>query len=545
MDSRGNHGADRDMVHSGVPMMRFLLRFALLASIYVGTSANYALPIVLPSQVYVSSVNCGGIPVGDDLNGNGSMSSPFATPRRGAGAVAPGGAVLLNGCNGSPGFYTYTGTVNASQTWTAINTGYAVVSGTDATRALLVGANGITFTLNGVVVDPSLNTGGAAPRGIELVQLSGSNIFTLALNNVTVQNFSLYGIYAPSGPANLNIVANNLTLTMTSGTSNSGFYLPNMSILSSVSVTGGSCNQSAVITSAFGCVFINVPNAGARPSCTFSNFSTNVTTDPSLNSVSNINYGIRLQDCLGTITGGTHFGSTGGVHAFENLAIQQTSFGISGSSINHVQMQNTGQHGLFCILGVDSPGDKTLAVGVTINDCSNDQMGASSTVEGIVMGSVTNGLIENTKLIGGNVLSTGYGCKDSLDCTYQNNYVQDVTCCYEIHKGNTGTVSKGNTAKSVLSGATGALLQITVNSDTGLPDTGAQIGPNLYWNAGGTGVTFLNQQATTTPTFLGNTYTLTPPGTNAANVFQAGGVNYTTCPSFTAALDVTGVCNGF
>jgi hypothetical protein len=155
--------------------------------------------------VYVSNTAVNGIPVGNDTTGSGSISAPYLTLDKAISVANAGQAIILNDGTYSPAttFYSVTKTTTIS----ALNSLQATLRRVSGQTRIIQSSlsAGSTLTLNNIILDGQGDTATAitAPD-----QASGA--YTLALNGVTIQNVTNYGIGGSS--------ANHANVTITGGT---------------------------------------------------------------------------------------------------------------------------------------------------------------------------------------------------------------------------------------------------------------------------------------------------------------------------------------
>lgn len=588
-------------------MIRKFAQAVLLALIGVAVSGNYAANPVLRSVLTVSSVNCGGVPVGDNSN-LGTDASPLATIPYAISALAPGGTIRLNGCPGSVGSYDGLA-FNSSVNLVAINSGYALLGSSSITATTPTGS---TIGLSGLILDPS-GTGGS--RALTIFSTSG--LINLNLTNDTIQNWIDYGIFG-SGFTRVTLVATNTVWN--GGAVSAGMYLPNLKSGSSITIDDGSCNITALNVVNFGCQYWVAQDATVTAHV--NGHAVSVTTDPS-QMTGGFNYGFRLQDIPATIENSSAFCANGGVGSLrgcQNYLIAASLYGISGSQLKNDTFTNQANSGIGCALNGDavpSSGGRSLLSNGLIDNCRNVGTNTAA-VEGIVVGSSENTTVQNSPITG---LNCYCGAKDSVGFSLLNNSMTDVGLV--VDKGNRDSVLSGNTqtftttsgatawaletnsdtSRSItgitqanpavvtvatalqsttatgdyfylsgvggMTGLNGSSYQITLIDSTHFsigvdttgfpaytsggtaiqPSTNASLNSNNTTNSGGTTTIMINQFAGSTFTPNGNTWTLSSGTVNsqAYRIAGPGGVvtDYATCAAYNAALGGPDFCVEF
>ena len=233
--------------------------------------------------------------------------------------------------------------------------------GVNTTTGVTVGASGISVSFDGIVFDPSTNSGGAAARGVDFATTAAP--YSVTFNNCTLQGWTTYGHYAPSGNLNAHITWNNQAVS--GGTVQSAFYLP--SIVSGCVLAFNGLNVTITNKSSLGFGVVDLKGASSPPpSVYFVDPTIDCTLDGSQTSAG-IDYLIRITDMVMRGSGGTFTSSApAGSREIHTIACSQSTYGIDGSTWNTATIVDNGNGGIGFLMGQDGATDRTLANRCTI-----------------------------------------------------------------------------------------------------------------------------------------------------------------------------------
>jgi hypothetical protein len=512
---------------------RLLAVVAMLVA--VPASANYM------ANATARFINYADGSAGNDSTGNGGSDAPYQTLAHALAVTPSAGEVRLVGSAGAP--VTYTATMSFAKTITisAVETGGAIIAGSGTTAAISLTAAAANVTLSGVIVDPSLNSGGAAEKCVDFA--SAATPITFAATNVTFRNWTGNCLGTETnGRANIT-----LTNVTASGGAVDGFLYFNNFFSGTITISGGSCTLTAVKATfgADGCVtvFGGIGGSAGTKTVSISNFNTTLTVNPSGGGTQP---GLRHQPLpseVPGVSGGTHVCTAVGAGQYcHGIAI-----GTSGQRRRHreddladdVRGRGHFQHDQLGVrLGIGQDGatsaDWAYVVAPVIENSTADtnSTGASTGTHMAFIGGGDGGLISNVQI--GTI--TGYCGIGVVDKETRATAVTAATAtgCSSsdyLSKGTTNSVYSAGIIKGK-SGGAGNGLVIEDNNGTGTHSTGLSVSGMTFDANGQTGFRYVDtQSASNTATFASNTYnkssgTLTahpwvyPNGVNIDN--QAG-----------------------
>lgn len=470
--------------------------------------------------------------------GPGGADTPWATVDQALAAVpttctAVGGAtgtIKLVGTAASPNTYVSTAgiTVNGLLKIQATEALGAKLAGNGTTQAILL-ASGANLTLKDVIVDPSLNNGGAADRGITVP--STASVISLTLDSVKLQNWKTYAIGAPSG-CRLNYTETNCIYSADSVAA--GFYL-NSFIAGSVTVNGSSMALTNQNTIYLGGYAMLGTNSGTTATASITNTNVSVTIDPTLVG-GGIHYGIRTLNMVATVDGGTHsITSTTGSRQGANVEISYSGTNvISGSKIKNANGYN-GTAGGYCFaIGLETSGTPAQAQNCSITGTATSA-NASAIAGGIhllFMGCTKNGVMSGNTLLNGGISLVD---KNNDGTTVTGNTLSGFGSSALRIKGSANSTVTSNTVTQTAGYSGGKCVLASFDDTTTNPTSNLTLSGNTLTNAGGTGTLFveLDNDGSSANTPTNNVYNQSS-GSLAANPWTWLGANYTTIAAWRA-----------
>lgn len=484
-----------------------------------------ALPV---PDIYISAS-------GSDSTGNGTAALPFKTWDVGYTAAASGARIFLDGTALTPTVYqsaTAT-TIAKSLTISAINQGGAILSGVNTTTGVTI-STGITAVFNGIVFDPSTNSGGAAARAVDF----GAGVFNTTFNNCTLQNWTTYGFNGVTGTVSGSIIWNGQTIN--GGTIQAACYFPAIASGTTLAFNNPVVTITNKLSVGFGVFHLN-GSTGPSPAVSFVNPSITCTLDSSQTGTG-IDYLIRLTDMVVTGSGGTFTGTApAGSRDIHCISVNQSVLGISGSTWNTATITDNGNGGIGFLMGLDGAGDKTLAQNCSVSGLA---VSGNAAVEGIVFGSVTDGSITNCSATGVDVV----GGKDCLRLTMSGNTMTDIpsSSLGWVEKGNVNSSIHNNTINQTQNSGT-VMMVVEANSDRQKTITAiTQANPgkvtatghgyatgDVKYISGVVGMTQVNGQRYTITVVDANNFTI-GVDTTAFTAYSSGGIVQT--PSVGAVI---------
>ena len=448
--------------------MKRLLRLGLtlLAAItlFVTVSAtNYFLGFPNRTLVYVSSVNYGGVPAGNDVTGTGTASNPYESCDAGLSAAASNNAtVRFNGNPSSPTLYRCSLGIAKGLTVEAVNTLGAKLAGTTVTAALNISvSNGETVTIRNLIIAPDENLAG--PAAYALFLATPTTRWTLNLTGNIIQNWTDTGVKLAGTNAKLDF--NSTSNTYTTTTANNGVNIGSLH-------TGDfrSTDDTIVITNQQAAnIGGNLNVVATQPTgvtAIVTRLNSSMTVDPSLPAVQQ-HFGNRILGVPNAVfDGGTQSCdvSNPSTHQCVTTGFQRSAtLSVSGSVIRNVTCSiHVANNSGGCLENsTDSVWtDRSLSDGVIIEDNIVQDLGdPSGTTHTIGMFVSQNSIVRRNTFIGGALCAV---MKSNVDLLVHQNTLSDCGSKYLYDKGSHGTTFSSN----------------VVNITTGFPGTGITCGTN-------------------------------------------------------------------
>lgn len=463
--------------------------------------------------------------------GPGGVDTPWATIDEAIAAVpatctAVGGAtgsIKLVGTTASPNTYVSTAGITIAGTLTieALEPLGATVAGNGSTQAILL-ATGANLTLRDVVVDPSLNNGGAADRGIT-VPLTAS-VISLTLDSVKFQNWKTYAVTAPSG---CRINHTETDCTYTADSVSGGLYLN--SYTAGAFVASGSTmtitNQNLVGSGGYALL----GGTGSTATGTFTNTNVSVSLDPTLAGAGR-HYGIRFNNMVGTVTGGTHsIASTAGPRSASCVDVSwNLSNVITGSQIKNATGYNNTAGGYVFSMGQEVGNPHTGAQNCVIsgNTASAGSRAIAGGVHLAFMGCMVNGTISNNVLLDGGISLVD---KNSDGHTVTGNTITGFGSSALRIKGSVNSTHSNNTVTQTAGYGSGTCVIASWDDGSTNVTSNLTMSGNTFTNAGGTSTLFmrLDNDGSSANTPTNNVYNQSS-GTLIANPWTWLNSNYAT-----------------
>lgn len=531
-------------------MRRFVASLLLLLTACIATPAANgancspcAVNAVFRPQIHVSNVSYGGIPVGNDSTGDGSLATPYLTIDKAQQQVVPGAQIMLNGDPLAPSTYIVTSLVVGTYTIQA-ETGRAYgakVAGTGTTQAILAILDN-HLTLADVWLDPSQNTSGPGAAGIIVpTNLQAASRMSITLTRVKCTGWTTYCLNA-NGTTRAQITITDSIFT--GGQVDGAIFVSTMASGSSFSRTGGSCTLTAQKTTTVGGCTVAIGASGTTATASISGVTDNMTLDSTLVGAGT-HYVTRFHDLPGATISSSTFNCLGapGTRTCALAYISHTSNDISGASIAHITGSNQTNGGYGCGTGNESYNGASPSVTVNITDCNvtGNSTSGNGGLHCIFMGANT----QNGTADGGTLTSCGIPLVNKLGSgnTFKNFTIAGWYGTALLVKGATNAAMTDNAATQTIA-VSGGVGWYVEDDDGGVHSTGATLARNSITNSGGTSFTYGKLDPSNTFTAANDNYTFTS-GTNATNVFTIAGSNYTTCAAYAAANEPTATCVGF
>lgn len=470
-------------------------RLSISAFVYMGAPLSAAQKLALSDavetylaaalalvdlNVYVSSVNYGGIPVGSDSNA-GTSAAPLLTISRGLFGLPPVGTLHLNGNPAAPPTYAATSEILLSEAGTieAINSRGATIAGYGTTRIMQIGPTaGETVTLNKAIFDGTLNTVGAATYGIEL--LTQTVPYAVALSDAQLQGQAATGYLIRN---TTNDLAVDLTLTdceLIGGNTRGNIDLRALKGTSSLTVVGGTSLITNANNSGYGAIIFSANEAGATASMT--NHDVDVTVDAAF--VGTTAYGCVFTNVPTVIDGGTFNLTSPNVGSAPNgypLAVSQGritdtyQLPIDGSVIRNAVATNTCYGGALFRLGDDNA-DKTLAADCEIYSCTGegDANFAAAGGHSLWIVNCTRPRLGRLGAVEANIGGIGLVDKSNVDGIFENFTIRRHTSSYILNKASINSIYRDFFVYAY-AGYAGSGINYSVgdNNDLGVYGTGS------------------------------------------------------------------------
>jgi len=477
------------------------------------------------SQQYVDTVT-------GSASGPGSAAAPWATIDQGL-AGAPANVVTLSG--GARPQVVLNGTVAAQQTFVstagiaisgtqyikAANAGGAILAGNGTTQAILL-ATGADLTLEDVILDPSLNNGGAAAAAITVP--STATVISLTLDRVTFQNWTGYAVDA-SGGCRINYTETDCTLN--GGTVTGGVFLNSLNA-GAVAVTRPAMVLTSQNTASRG-GYVIIGGSGNTATCQFTDPDIAVTLDSGL-AGAGLHYGIRVVNIAGaTVDGGTHSisGAPGSRTGACVLMDYNGADNIDGSQIINATGTNSTNGGYVFAIGLESSGTPAQAENCEISGNTAAAVGAAIT-GGCHLGFL--GFTKDSSMTGNTFVNGGISVvdKDTVNSTVTGNTVTGFASSGIRAKGSTNGTYSGNTVTQTAGYSNGTMIDLSWDDIPATPTTGAIVSGNTFANAGGSSTTLVTLDNTGGSATPSNNIYNQSSGSLAANPWRWLGVNYST-----------------
>lgn len=536
-------------------MRRFVASFLLLLSACIATPAANgancspcAVNAVFRPKLYVSSVNFGGIPVGNDTTGDGSAAAPFLTLDKAQQAVVTGGTILANGDPNSPTTYNLTGSlVPKVYTFTSVQPYGATLAGGASTTEAFLAVLDSAPTFQDVWINPSQNTGGAAAACATIP----SNAFSASRMSMTFVRVKFTGWTGNciNGGGTTRALITVTDSIFTGDQVNGAISLAGVATGSVISVSGGSCTITREKSALSGCVFLTGAT-GATPTVSVSNFGGTMTLDPALVDSGNYCF-IRFNNIPnGTVSGGTMTiqgtpGTTTGCGVWMSHTSANT---MTGSSISNVTINNFTRGGYGCKFG--NEGYDAAASDATVSMTNCNVVGNATSAAGALHGQFFGYNVTASTSTGGTLTTTGIALvnKGGTGNRFTGQTISGWGNSAAIYcKGTASCQMDHITATQMAAFGSNSGILVGPDDATGGAATLSQVHDNTIVNSGGSA--FIFSTLTTGSSFdtgypANNTYTQ-QSGTTDANPFQMAGSNFASCPLYKAGYETTATCNGF
>ena len=464
--------------------------------------------------------------------GPGGPSTPWSSVDEAVAAVpttcsAVGGqtgTIRLVGTAASPNTYVSTAGITVSGTLTfkpATEALGAKLAGNGTAQAILM-ATGANLTIQDIIVDPSLNNGGAAAAAITVP--STASVISLTLDRAKLQNWTSYAVSAPGG-CRLNYTETDCILE--GGAVTGGVFLNSINA-GAVAVTRTAMEITSQNTANRG-GYVIIGGTGNTATVQFTDPDIAITLDSGLTS-GGLHYGIRLVNIVaGIVDGGTHSisgapGSRTGACVFMDY---NGSNSINGSKIINATGINSTNGGYVFGIGLEASGTPAQAENCEISGNTASAAGAA------IAGGCHLGFLGFTKdsLMTLNTFTDGgisLVDKDTEGSTVTYNTIIGFASSGIRPKGSTNGTYSHNAVTQTAGYSNGTMIDLSWDNISGSPTTGAIVSVNTFANAGGSSTTLVtldNTGGSATPS--DNIYNQSS-GSLAANPWRWLGSNYAT-----------------
>ncbi len=515
------------------------------AASYANISAFFA---ALPAlDLYISSVSVNGIGIGNNTTGSGEASAPLldcATALTVA-SQSNGATIWVNGTSaGAPDTYTcpLTTLTKPMMFRSVTGTKSVILAGTGTSRAFLTTAH---LAVRDVIVDPGVNSGGAANDGILLTSQTAPINFSCKDSTIRNWGFGHYLVQSGAGDYNGNITMDNCVVSATN-------VAGGMAILSwgsgRLTISGGSCTLVDQNTSPYGCAVATASVCGAVTG-SVTNYTVSVT--PKIAYTGTLSMGVRFKNMVVAIAGGTYThgypGSGGPAGAGFPVGISQgritdpVACSVAGSSITGVTISTTLPNGGGITLGDDNA-DKTLATGVSATGNTISALGHGLFVANTTLANTANNTISAPTTAAGSIclVDKGNDRFTSTDDTSNN-----CTSSNFLGKGSVASTWIRPRGTQGAGYDNGRFYSLGVGDDnnTGVNSTVTMTGAN-FTNNGATGTKMGNTDAGSTITPSNGTYTLSG-GSLANPIWTVNGGSYASSAAYKAAVEAGATTVGF
>ena len=515
---------------------------ALLWLILSTATAEAQLALVRPNIAapVVSSVSYNGVPVGDDNSGRGTSAAPFQTCDAALKAASSTATLWFNGNPASPPTYTCPGTVTTGLTFRGLASGQrgAVLTGTGTTAAFILAPTaGQAIAYQDVIVDPSLNTGGAAASAIVLT--TASTTYSLTANNVLFRNWTTDGITTTAATGN----KINLTLTntdLTAGGVKSAIRLLGHTA-GALAISGGTTTITNQSTAYWPAIYALADAAGPTASL---NHTMVVGVDNSL-AGANSHFGAVLANYAGaTIDGSYTMTTTAALRQLYvvGLAVGDIAGGgysllaIDGSRLSGTVVHNGPAGGIGAFLNPDSyPIDTTKANNVVME---NVYATGNGSAHGLFAAQINNPIIRNSTTTG---FALGGAIKLSVAGEVYGITGSNSGSSIWQWKGGSGTGSQHGNTWTQGATFTGPMLSVQTSPENSSNANVVVAGDSFVIN-GAAGPQFVAINSGNTATIGTTDFHLTS-GSAHAHPWADNGVNYDTTAAMKAHFGSSNTSN--
>lgn len=495
----------------------------------------------------------------DSINGTssgpGSAAAPWQTIDQAKNAVpstctAVGGAtgvISLAGTQGSPQTYVSTAgiTVSGKLTVKAENVNGAVIAGADtgAGSKVITVTTGGDLTTDGVIVDPSLNSAGAAENGILLP--TTATAVTLTCNATKFQNFTDSGI-AGMSTVRVNLtVDSNCVMVSASSASKRGIYLASHAA-GSVTIGSPSITLTNQNLGSVGGGIVLIATGGQTPTVSIGSPTISVALDPTLTG-SAMHNGIRVLDYANGTMASPTVQVTGapGSRIGACVMIDKINNDISGWTIGAPVLYNATNGGYCFRGGIENSGVPLVGSNWTIGALqgSGSPSATAGGLHGVLIGclgyvTVTAPVLTDTGL--------GFVDKGSDHTVLQGAFrIEGFSGSGIRAKGCTNSHYTGGAVRqtSAYTGTGAVLINAQYDDVTGALTTGLAYDHITWTNDGAANSIFASKTASDTATPANNVYNQTNGGTLASSPWQWGSANYPNLSAWQAGVEPTATGN--
>ncbi len=500
---------------------------------------------------YVSSVAANGIPVGNDLSGVGTQAAPFLTWDRAVAVLALGGSDWLNGTALSPTVYqsTTATVISKAMTVRAVAPKGAVLAGVTTAPAVSIAPTaGSSILLQDIIVDPSRNSGGTGSVAISLA--SQATVYSLTPQNTLVQNWSTFGMTAPSGTLNANV---RISASAFNGSAvQGGIDIRTLNSGSFQTDTGTSVVLTAQNLASAGGIYVGATAVG--PTAKILDTTINVTSTVT---ASNYAYGGYLANMAGSVIDGdsqntgtratftvsTNAAEAAGATVATNKAGNSTELPCDFSVIRNLIVYNYAVGGGWGAALSGESGDRTKQnfLSMANVDVYGNAQSQAAGVHGLFNANTTDSSITNSR---SQTVGIGIVDKLTLRSTLSNLATTDFNSSGILAKGTTNGTWTNLSATAVAGNGSVPLMHIEADlPGSGTNTTGLSVTGCTLTNNGALGAIMVYMETGQTATFANNTYVLAS-GTLAAMPFIYQGTAMT--PSqWKATVEPTATFVGF
>lgn len=490
---------------------------------------------VLPATgtIYVSSIAFGGIAIGDDTNGNGTLSKPYLTVDKAVTSGSEGNTIALNGNPASPTDYRHATFINLTKGYSfqpVFSYGAIISSTSTGNRVIACSlATGQTATFGKLTVD------GRNVCTTCITTPDQSSTYTLNIVGTKLLNFTQYGCFSNGSATKANI---NYTNAIIASSNCRDGIRHLVHTAGAINISGTSVTLTSQNLANNGGILIETLTAGVTVS--IDSTSVAITLDSSLTGAGT-HFGMFVYNTpnVAITNSSTHISGTPGSRAAIGIQISTSSdvseLDCSNAVIRNCQSTNLTNGGRLFAFGTDTQ-TYGLQTGSLIEDCTGV---GSATFQaggghGIFTSNQTTAVVRRNKI---SYADLGIIDKLSTGGYFYSNIAYNCTQYYYLMKGSTNCTMKHNTSVST-SPYLGIHFKAIVGDDVGLTaTTGGIYSGNLSYNDSTSNGVYVIVDTGQTCTFSKNDYFSASAA--ATNPWQYQGNNYNSLVLWQGAQEAT------